>query len=412
MLRVLVLLSMIVGALSGCDNACSGHGTCGEHGLCTCYDNWGLGLAHYAGDCSERICPFEFAWVDTPDKSGRHHKYAECSAKGICNRNTGDCECFPGYEGKGCQRTSCPNGCSGHGQCKYIDELTYGATQYDINTAGPLVERDYNDQSAVGFNYYLWDSGKTRACVCDPQYADADCSKRMCPYGTDIMDQRDDLVAPSKYHTQNIIFTVDNPSATHGILDDKDQTFALTFKSKLNETYTTQPINLALTVDSNGDPNNLSRFVGYVTKALQSLPNNVIDKVEVHASYRLAYTSSLTPDSYIVTNNALGANPALALGAASRTATEVQLNITFVGDYVQGPQNLLTVEAYPCRDGCTPRITGLSLLPSTQIVSQVVTSDFNSYECGRRGKCDYTTGLCTCFAGYTGVACGTITALV
>jgi hypothetical protein len=108
-------------ARTTCHNDCSGHGICNEYGVCDCYSGWGIGLSIDGGDCSQRICPFEFAWVDTPDKIGNHHKYVECSAKGICNRDSGECECFPGYEGKGCARTTCPNDCSGNGTCSFID---------------------------------------------------------------------------------------------------------------------------------------------------------------------------------------------------------------------------------------------------------------------------------------------------
>jgi len=380
MYKVFLLLSFLIAVKAGCDNACSGHGSCGEHGLCTCHDNWGLGLAHYAGDCSQRICPFEFAWVDTPDKIGNHHKYAECSARGICNRDTGDCECFPGYEGKGCQRTTCPNDCSGHGTCAYIQDLPFQSVPFDaysFTKSGKQILGGTGDflanEGPMTYNYYSWDKKKTRGCVCDPQYGDVDCSKRMCPYGTDVMDQRDNMAAQAKYQVQHIQFIADTNDVDNDLAPLNGNTFALTFKSRLNETFTTRPIVF------DGTHAGFHDFILDVQEALESLPNSVIDKVEVHGS---------------VSSNI------------------ANINVTFVGDNVQGPQHLLNVKSIVCGDGCTPQLTGLELQPATNNITEVTLSDYNSFECGRRGKCDYTTGICTCFAGYTGVACGTITSLV
>ena len=36
--------------------------------------------------------------------SGEAHYPLECSARGLCDRTVGVCQCFPGYEGAGCQR--------------------------------------------------------------------------------------------------------------------------------------------------------------------------------------------------------------------------------------------------------------------------------------------------------------------
>merc|ERR1712230_268040 len=57
------------------------------------------------------------------------HFYRECSNKGICDRSTGQCACFPGFEGEGCRRITCPNSCSGHGQCvnMAVSNADYGA---------------------------------------------------------------------------------------------------------------------------------------------------------------------------------------------------------------------------------------------------------------------------------------------
>jgi hypothetical protein len=343
--------------------------------VCQCYDNWGVGLSHDSGDCSERVCPFELAWIDTPNKKGAFHKYAECAGRGICNRETGDCQCFDGYEGKGCQRTSCPNDCSGHGTCEYIQDMAYDSSWDDqrLNMPG-LGEKQ--------FAYSLWDKMKIRGCVCDATYGDSDCSKRMCPFGTDILDTRDNLLLSTKYQVQQITFIpsptspTNTPDTTWGGLNGK--TFALSFKSRLNETFTTIPIVF--------DKNNIPDLVNDVQLALLNLPNRVIDGVTV------------------------------AAGKIGDSFGMVRMNITFTGNNVQGPQHLLVVEDYECAAGCTPKITGLNLQTRYGAVlsnnTETRLADFNSYECGRRGKCDYATGLCSCFTGYTGDNCNTLTTLV
>ena len=61
-------LLLRLGALAGaaklaaaeCPNACSGHGTCGAYDMCTCY------TGYMSNDCSERVCPFGLAHVDSP----------------------------------------------------------------------------------------------------------------------------------------------------------------------------------------------------------------------------------------------------------------------------------------------------------------------------------------------------------
>jgi len=339
--------------------------------VCSCYDNWGVGLDMESGDCSDRICPFEIAWVDSPNGVGKFHRYAECSARGICNRGNGMCECFDGYEGESCQRTSCPNLCSGHGTCEYIEDMLFYEVHADYSA------EDFSDDAET-FMYPWWDYMKTRGCVCDPQYTETDCSKRMCPYGTDVLADREDLLVSQKYMVQRIVFSPDDgfDSAITG------KTFALTFYSRLNESFTTIPI-----VFDTGD---LSDFANDIRLALLQLPNQIIDDCMVSARMD-------TVDE------------------------KIEVAVTFNGQAVQGPQHWLVVEDYECSAGCTPRITGLGLetVPGADgsmvgFSNVTATQDavYNSYECGRRGKCDYSTGLCSCFEGYTGENCNTLTTLV
>jgi len=371
MLYVLFFLAFAACVNARCDNQCSGHGVCSIDDVCQCYDNWGSGQSMDSGDCSDRICPFEIAWVDNPNKIGSFHKYQECAGRGICDRGSGECTCFDGYEGKACARTTCPNDCSGHGTCEYIEDMGYAATWNDYTN------KYFHDYQKT-FAYFKWDKTKTRGCVCDAKYGDYDCSKRLCPYGTDVLDYRANLDQSAKYQVQQILFLANanlNAAALQG------ETFALTFKSRLNETFTTIPINF--------DWTNIPDFVNDIQLSLLSLPNRVIDGITVAAS------KAVSSDIY---------------------TQAVYVNISFTGAAVQGPQHLIVVQDYECAAGCTPKITGLELQTRRTMkmsnVTEIQLSDFNSFECGRRGKCDYTSGLCQCFEGYIGENCNTLTTLV
>ena len=327
---------------------------------------------HGGGDCSERFCPYELAWVDGPLSDGSVHNYAECANKGTCNRENGECVCFPGYEGKGCGRQACPEFCSGHGTCEYMKDLTYGET-YNVYHNGGSLSTSGLGVGGKSLESNFWDTERARQCTCDGGWTGLACEKRMCPVSNDIMD-----VIPAgygSYSAQVQTITLYDANEVNGNFAGKS--FALQYTSLLNETFVTQPIIWAAD----------DTLETYIETALKKLPNKVIDDVIVEVE------------------SGVGSNG-------------VVINITFTGSTVQGTQRPLEVLADECTEGCTPLITGLTNLRTyhASTLSTVEISTVGShpiaYECGRRGKCDYKTGLCGCYDGYAGDACNVFNSVV
>jgi hypothetical protein len=258
-----------------------------------------------ANDCSERVCQFGLAHVDTPkgdldassgeltdpattvivnsevypygtseqfpnmvDSSGAQlyntaHYYMECSNKGLCDRGSGTCECFEGYEGSACQRASCPGDCSGHGVCSSIKEIAR------------------NDNGNI---YELWDEDATLGCECDAGYYGADCSLRRCKYGADPL-YLDDGVNSARVANWTLGFTSDGSADAE--LDELHGSFSIVFYDVFGEDWRTE----ALAHDANCDA---------ITLALESLPNDVIAHNSVQCLDQLieADGTAILPNHY------------------------------------------------------------------------------------------------------------------
>jgi len=260
-----------------CPNSCSGHGVCGAHDMCSCYRNW------MSSDCSQRVCQFGNSFVDSPlgdlnadnDITGpattvvfnsdrwkygtqeqypemktaggtaltnNAHEYFECSNKGSCNRETGDCECYTGYEGAACQRASCPvnsdgETCSGHGVCKSAKDLAHS---YYNNT------------------YNLWDKDMTMGCHCDGGFYGPDCSQRQCKVGVDPLFGNDGRY-PS-FANWTFMFSATTSSST--LVGN----YTIILEDNYGETWETAPIDIDATCATI-----ISRF--------EELPNNAFHNV-------------------------------------------------------------------------------------------------------------------------------------
>lgn len=53
-------------------------------------------------------CPVGKAWVAPARATDNAHYEVECSNKGVCNRETGVCQCMEGFTGTACQRRTWP----------------------------------------------------------------------------------------------------------------------------------------------------------------------------------------------------------------------------------------------------------------------------------------------------------------
>ena len=273
LLSATVLFAALNTASAECPNACSAHGKCGAYDMCTCYRNW------MANDCSERICQFGLAHVDTPkgdldsssgsltgpsvtvaDNNAMYpdgtteqfpnmadsdqatltntaHYYMECANKGLCDRQSGECQCYDGYGGSACQRAECPdtgNGvCSGHGTCQNIKTIS----AWDN-----------------GNIYKLWDESATMGCACDGGYTGANCEEKICKYGADPLYQ--DSFQTIRYSNWTYsIYTTAFANVTGN--------YSLVFSDSGGEDWSTTPIDYAATCAT-------------VVATLEAIPNNVI----------------------------------------------------------------------------------------------------------------------------------------
>lgn len=507
-----------------CNNDCNNHGVCNAGSTCEC----DRGFA--GNDCGERICYSGHAFIDSPlgdinanqeintdqqvyfhhtnspvgEQYDPHyglsretntlewdegHFYRECSNKGICNRATGECECFPGFEGAGCTRQVCPDDCSGHGQCM--------GAKYSHS------------------NYLAWDATHTQKCVCDPGYTGPSCSLRKCPVGVDPIsnvyvntesiwqisfDKVDDTVynAGTGRHLPNgevhwtMTYTDEmgdewttsavtsyystacatddtntdpgescssspfhsNPRLDSGLVDVTDGTaIAAAFYGDSSFTFDSSFIAEQINASIAALPNDVGRgayvwiahvtpssddnYLVYPSKGVPTHPFTRVDQCSAEGAADCSNADAFSQGASVAVNDAEFRFPYFVdldnTGALDSTditnCAESSLCVFIRLPIAKGMQSMSVSYKYKAeiRDdgtllGLSEENVGHSGDGYMVSVAEVGSDRFWSVEtdgtprisfdsnadlhaCSRRGLCDYETGLCECFSGYSGYRC-------
>ncbi|KDO30749.1 hypothetical protein SPRG_04650 [Saprolegnia parasitica CBS 223.65] len=293
LLRIFAVAAAMASMASAeCPGGCSGNGVCGPRDMCTCFKNF------MGNDCALRICPFGFAHVDTPKgdinmdrvmNSGgtillnsqmypggtyewtkptavadEAHFYMECSNEGICDRATGLCVCYPGYEGSACQRAKCPNACNNRGVCKSMAQVAANGDR-SLSITG-------NPKGNVKTAYTLWDADAGYQCVCDPGFEGPDCSKRSCKVGVDPLYE---AAGYPIYETFNIIAAaLPTTASQYAGLDQ-------------GESYLTPRI----PISAEAGATNVGGTT--FTKVFQALPNKVFSSISCYSKDYPGYVNTI-----------------------------------------------------------------------------------------------------------------------
>jgi len=407
---ILLAAALFQAAYSKCPNSCSGHGTCNPHDQCTCFNENGQGVLflvsdeddgaychgvadeatcatfvpeetiddvvtpmdHYVcqwdadnndcrhlvknelltgtqfsewqgADCSRRTCPRSTSWTTVGEEDGgficTHQVETECADQGVCDRATGLCECFPGFTGSACQRTACPDDCSGHGTCRSNKDFAYDFAVAKTNQMLQTHESTerFKENYATTYNS-AWDSDHLYGCLCDRGYRGSNCALVECPSSDDPLDD--------KCSDEEDYITVENFQV---------QKFAGTGSAGWEQAY-------ALSEAIEGDDDLCAAVVDLSTS--DECDNVPAQPNAAHCVYVEAQTDPDVP------------------ARCEQSGVWVE--------YRPGDKNnhFYNGKVYACFGA------------------------MSGMDCSGRGICDYTTGQCACFSGYSGTACNQIEELV
>lgn len=432
-----------------CPNQCNGHGTCDDNEQCLCHKNTivknkegnvdnvfmstkdtpnDMAAAWTGADCSRHTCPRGTSWIQVPsarfqgkDTFCTHKKSVECSDKGVCDRKSGQCNCFAGYTGAACQRTECPNDCNGHGVCQSNVKFAEDATRM-------MQPHAYGkDNINAVFDYIVtydqaWDSDLHFGCKCDLGYTGPDCSLKECPSAHDRLDEKCTIAEDSRdgglvefigeeffysnpasdfienvapLPNKNILYVdnyINNP-ALHMPKDVTQDYWVALANAKEGKTadntnsYTSYKGFCKLNTGQDGTD---ATPLEYTSQDSDFYPFYLDSKGDFSYSKNYSAEAGVRPAGYSG-NNLVKGKPNSALGPFELSPGKYAavISASEAGNYQYKDTYDYTDEiAYArCVKGryCGGKTSGET--------------------CSGRGLCDHTKGKCQCFQGYTGNAC-------
>lgn len=308
-------------------------------------------------------CPYDVTFASgVNSNSDPIHK--ECSGQGNCNRATGLCECYPGFEGTACQRTSCPNDCSNHGICTSVQYV-------DVAHSDKFYLNYYNEPKD--------DSDYSFVCVCDSNYFGPDCSYRKCPLGYYPTSDCDlDPQGP-----QVIILT---PSIDADTNKPKDKISGFNGYAKFRDLFGREWFTDLFNALDEAE----------WTKAINKLPYSVINLKDVKVECFKKDGSSEKCDSNDLTKVTISIW--FGVGISGR-----QHEVELINNEVLRTTPAYSNYYFPSGYHGMKRIDPNENLDAN--IAYSVSYIRPPTSCSSNGICDTNTGLCTCFRGYYGPSC-------
>lgn len=409
---------------------CSGHGRCDTSTYaCQCFPGW------EGGSCSKRTCPTGRAWFDEASADNvAHAKGAVCSNKGICNRGNGACTCQQGWTGAACERLSClgsnqnagfsSDGCSGNGQCKSMAQLAKLST---------------TDGVANSFTYGLvpnkvatWDAEMLYGCYCDKaffwepdrnQSVDYMCSRRPCPTGdnpltNDNVTEIQKVTCTGTSGTFNLRFGAETTAEIAFDATAAQVEAALELLNGIEDVAVSFGEGSAAACSASGVPIFVDFFtpngdVGLMVATATSVASVAVavyqegrdgQQTEVQTitctgtsgSFKLTFRSATTEAiaynaDTIAVMDALQALDTIGTvevtfgaGAVACSGSGVAINVNFTSEF----GNL------PIMSYSDSTVTSLS-------IAETRAGSKENEVCSGQGICDYATGRCKCFKGFS-----------